>query len=148
MKQNKEWSEEQERLLAQLLQVEGVETEDAQRITRRPDLKDSPLSFTQQRLWLLDQLSPDNPAYNVPLAVRFSGSLDLSVLTRVLREIVRRHEALRTTFPASGGRPWQLIAAPSEEFQLPRSEEHTSELQSRQYLVCRLLLEKKKQQLR
>ena len=138
MKQNKEWSEEQERLLAQLLQVEGVETEDAQRITRRRDPKDSPLSFTQQRLWLLDQLSPDNPAYNVPLAVRFSGSLDLSVLARVLREVVRRHEALRTTFPASGGRPWQLIAAPSEEFQLPVTDLSALEAPRREAEALRL----------
>src|SRR5262249_32711160 len=55
-----------------------------------------PLSFAQQRLWFLDQLVPNNPFYNCPRAVRLEGRLDLEVLERVINEIVRRHEALRT----------------------------------------------------
>lgn len=71
-----------------------------------------PLSFAQQRLWFLDQLVPDSPLYSMPLAVRLSGRLDISVLERTLSEITRRHEVLRTTFPAVDGEPVQIISPP------------------------------------
>ncbi|HVR96549.1 MAG TPA: non-ribosomal peptide synthase/polyketide synthase, partial [Thermoanaerobaculia bacterium] len=77
---------------------------------------DLPLSFAQQRLWFLDQLGPGSAAYNVPLAVWLDGVLDLPLLRRVLDELVRRHESLRTTFTASAGRPVQAIAP---ELRLP-----------------------------
>ncbi|HYU30924.1 MAG TPA: amino acid adenylation domain-containing protein [Thermoanaerobaculia bacterium] len=70
-----------------------------------------PLSFAQQRLWVLDQLEPGSAAYNIPLAVRLSGDLPEGLLERVFSEIVRRHEALRTTFAAQDGRPVQVIGA-------------------------------------
>ncbi|MGZ3460106.1 MAG: condensation domain-containing protein, partial [Archangium sp.] len=57
-----------------------------------------PLSFAQQRLWFLDQLEPNNPAYNIPTAVRMEGTLDPNALERSFNELVRRHESLRTTF--------------------------------------------------
>src|SRR5262249_34475294 len=69
-----------------------------------------PLSFAQQRLWFLDQLEPGNLFYNIPLAVRLQGPLDVGALERGLNEIVRRHEVLRTTFPAEAGTPHQVIA--------------------------------------
>ncbi len=69
-----------------------------------------PLSFAQQRLWFLDQLEPGNPAYNMPWAVRLRGALDVDLLRRSFDEVARRHEALRTTFAASEGRPVQVIA--------------------------------------
>ncbi|MCP4549380.1 MAG: amino acid adenylation domain-containing protein [bacterium] len=68
------------------------------------------LSFAQQRLWFLDQLEPGNPFYNIPSAVRLTGPLDVVVLEQSLNEIVRRHEALRTTFVTLEGRPLQIIA--------------------------------------
>ena len=70
-----------------------------------------PLSFSQESLWLIHQLDPASPAYNVPAAVLVSGLLDSQILERTLTEIVRRHEALRTTFP--GGRPVQAIHPPA-----------------------------------
>jgi amino acid adenylation domain-containing protein len=70
-----------------------------------------PLSFAQQRLWFLDQLQPHSPVYNVPAAVRLAGPLDLAALKRSISAIVRRHEALRTTFAILDGRPVQVIAA-------------------------------------
>jgi amino acid adenylation domain-containing protein len=74
----------------------------------------APLSFAQQRLWFIDQLEPDSPLYNVPVALRVAGALSLAVLARCLGEIVRRHEMLRTTFSALDGEPVQSVqpAAP------------------------------------
>ena len=69
-----------------------------------------PLSFAQQRLWFIDRLEPGSPVYNFPAAVRLTGPLDLAALRRSLDEIVRRHEALRTTFAIADGRPVQIIA--------------------------------------
>jgi acyl carrier protein len=69
-----------------------------------------PLSFAQQRLWFFDQLEPNSPAYNIPGAVRLAGRLDSRALEQTLNEIVRRHEVLRTNFPAGNGRPAQMIA--------------------------------------
>ncbi len=70
-----------------------------------------PLSFAQERLWFLQQLQPDSPAYHMPSAVRLQGRLDLDAFRRSLREIARRHESLRTTFTVQGGGPVQKIAA-------------------------------------
>jgi amino acid adenylation domain-containing protein len=72
-----------------------------------------PLSFAQQRLWLLDQLDPGTPAYNMPLPMRLTGRLRIDLLERVFAEVVRRHEALRTTFETRDSEPVQLIASPS-----------------------------------
>ncbi|HVR96470.1 MAG TPA: amino acid adenylation domain-containing protein, partial [Thermoanaerobaculia bacterium] len=69
-----------------------------------------PLSFAQQRLWFLDQLEPGSAAYNLPLAVRLTGELRIDLLERTFTGVVRRHEALRTTFVSHEGRPLQVIA--------------------------------------
>jgi amino acid adenylation domain-containing protein len=70
----------------------------------------APLTFAQQRLWFLAQLEPGSTAYNMNLAVRLTGPLDLEALEQSLNEVVRRHEALRTSFAASDGKPIQVIA--------------------------------------
>jgi amino acid adenylation domain-containing protein len=70
-----------------------------------------PLSFAQQRLWFFDQLVPGTPSYNLPSVYRLTGKLDVEALEESLSEIQRRHEALRTTFPATAGRPHQVIAS-------------------------------------
>src|SRR6185295_4202271 len=77
-----------------------------------------PLSFSQQRLWFLDQLEPGSFAYNLAGALRLAGPLDVAALARVLDEIVRRHESLRTTFAGGDGEPVQVVAAPAP-FPLP-----------------------------
>ncbi|MBV8318682.1 MAG: amino acid adenylation domain-containing protein, partial [Planctomycetaceae bacterium] len=69
-----------------------------------------PLSFAQQRLWFLDQLAPGGATYNVPLALRLVGALDVPALERAFNELVRRHKVLRTTFALSDGQPVQVIA--------------------------------------
>jgi hypothetical protein len=75
-----------------------------------------PASFAQQRLWFLDQLQPGRASYHIPAALKLVGRLDIPALERALNEVVRRHEALRTTLVADGGIPRQVIAA---ELKLP-----------------------------
>jgi amino acid adenylation domain-containing protein len=77
---------------------------------RRLGLRRAPLSFAQQRLWIISQLQPDGALYHVPAAVRIAGELDAAVLERALGEVVRRHEVLRTTFPSVEGEPRQVVA--------------------------------------
>ncbi|HEX6288385.1 MAG TPA: amino acid adenylation domain-containing protein [Herpetosiphonaceae bacterium] len=70
-------------------------------------------SFAQQRLWLLHQLAPDDPAYNWPACVRCIGPLDPERLQRSLTALIARHAILRTTFGTIDGQPVQQIAAPA-----------------------------------
>ncbi|HEV2736909.1 MAG TPA: amino acid adenylation domain-containing protein, partial [Longimicrobiaceae bacterium] len=77
-----------------------------------------PLSFPQQRLWLLDQVEPGSPAYNLPTALRARAPLDVPALERTLAEIVSRHESLRTRFALVDGEPAQLVGPPGR-FVLP-----------------------------
>ncbi|MGW5572416.1 amino acid adenylation domain-containing protein [Nocardia thailandica] len=59
-----------------------------------------PLSPAQQRMWLLNRIDPDSPAYNIPLVLRLTGALDTSALRYAVADVLERHEALRTRFPA------------------------------------------------
>jgi acyl-CoA synthetase (AMP-forming)/AMP-acid ligase II len=70
-----------------------------------------PLSFSQQRMWFLDQLEPGNPAYNRPSSIRLTGPLNVAALEKSLNEIIRRHEVLRTHFPMNNGTAIQVIAS-------------------------------------
>ena len=69
-----------------------------------------PLSFAQQRLWFLDQLDPHSSTYNRSFAVRLTGPLNPESLEQSLREVIRRHEVLRTTYPTVDGEAHQIIA--------------------------------------
>jgi aspartate racemase len=75
-----------------------------------PPAEDVPASLAQQRLWFLDRLLRGSPAYVVPFALRLRGALDIPALERALAEIVRRHQALRTTFAERAGQPIQVVA--------------------------------------
>src|SRR5690242_12271609 len=68
------------------------------------------LSFAQQRLWFINQLAPASPAYNIAVAIELTGRLDVTVLELSLREIVRRHEILRTRFVVLDNAPVQLVS--------------------------------------
>src|SRR5581483_928704 len=72
-----------------------------------------PVSFSQQRLWVLDQLAPGTSTYTIAGAVRLLGDLDQQALEHTLSELVARHETLRTVFRAVAGRPVQLVLPPS-----------------------------------
>jgi amino acid adenylation domain-containing protein/thioester reductase-like protein len=71
--------------------------------------KPLPLSFAQERLWFLDQLTPDSPFYNLPAVLRVQGDLDQEILRASFQIVVDRHEILRTTFKLVDGRPTQIV---------------------------------------
>jgi len=70
------------------------------------------VSFSQQQLWLHAHLEPDVPVYNEPVTIHHAGRLDVAALERSFAEIIRRHEAWRTTFAIVDGDVRQVIHAP------------------------------------
>jgi amino acid adenylation domain-containing protein len=94
--------------LVMRLKKKPAEATPEQTIPRRKDSGPVPLSFAQQRLWFLEQLGDSN--YIVPATSRLTGPVDVEALERSVNEIVRRHEALRTTFTTIDGQPMQVIA--------------------------------------
>jgi len=77
-----------------------------------------PLSFNQERLWYLEQLQPDTSVHNILHCLHLQGELNVAALEMSLREIIRRHEILRTTFPTVNGQPIQVIC-PDIDWTLP-----------------------------
>ncbi|MAU01043.1 MAG: non-ribosomal peptide synthetase [Anaerolineaceae bacterium] len=68
-----------------------------------------PLSFSQQRLWFLNQLEPESAAYHISVAYRLHGKLNIEALARSFNGIIERHESLRTVFGQDDGVPYQVI---------------------------------------
>ncbi|HSE36537.1 MAG TPA: amino acid adenylation domain-containing protein, partial [Blastocatellia bacterium] len=93
-----------------LKETKGLVAPSIERVSREEML---PLSYAQQRLWFIHQLDPTSAVYNIPLAVRLTGRLDSAALSATLTEIVRRHEALRTTFVVHDDQPRQVIHPPT-----------------------------------
>ena len=85
------------------------------KIDRNDDL---PLSFAQHRIWFLDQWEPKSPFYNIPLALRIKGKLNILAVERSVNEIIRRHEVLRTSFLAEDGKA-VLKILPKIEIRIP-----------------------------
>jgi len=102
-------SPERRTLLELLVLEEVLEPRVAKEVPTAPPAEEAPLSFGQERLWLLDRLDPGSPAYNTAAALRLTGVLDVPVLVRSYEEIARRHAVLRTTF---GARPVQIVGPP------------------------------------
>src|ERR1051325_3122330 len=99
-------------LLEALLSEQGIDSPDAERIPRRDEGGVAPLSFAQQRLWFFDQFEPGSPAYNLVSSVLLQGKLGTVGVERSFSEVVRRHEALRTTFDVIDNEVVQIIAPP------------------------------------
>ncbi|CBN53831.1 condensation domain-containing protein [Kamptonema sp. PCC 6506] len=106
----KELSTRKAEILSFLRQAEEIAVTPTVTIKPAPRDGNLPLSFAQERLWLLNQFAPDNPMYNILLAVRLRGELDESVFEQCWGEILQRHEALRTTFKRVDNQPVQIIA--------------------------------------
>ncbi|MEU3564496.1 amino acid adenylation domain-containing protein [Kitasatospora sp. NPDC006786] len=88
--------------------------------TARPALRPAerpervPLSSAQQRLWFIEQFEGPSALYNTPVAVRLTGAVDLPALERAVRDVVRRHEVMRTVLPTVDGQPHQLVTEAAE----------------------------------
>ena len=117
-------SPEKRSLLAARLRRKGGERQvsNIPQIVRAPRGEEIPLSFAQQRLWFLDQLTPGMATYNILVPVHLTSSpereLNVAALEKSLGEIIRRHDALRTTFRSVEGRPVQVVS-PARGFTLP-----------------------------
>jgi len=107
-------------------------------IPRRRDGQKARLSFAQQRLWFLQQLEAESPAYNVYGAVKLQGELNKEALRRSLQEIVNRHEALRTRFVEVEGEAMQVVGE-SGELEMPVVELYGEE--EREGEILRLAME-------
>ena len=68
-----------------------------------------PLSFAQQRLWFIDQMTPGSNQYNMPAAMQLNGNIDFQALHRAFSQLVVRHEVLRTTYEESEGKGVQIV---------------------------------------
>ncbi len=99
-----------------------------------------PLSMAQQRLWFSNQLEPDSPIYNLATAVRLEGKLNVAAFRKSLNEVIRRHEALRTTFAEVNGQPVQIVT-PALTLSLPEVDLRSLPCAEREAEVSRLVAE-------
>src|SRR5438093_13392439 len=94
-------SPEKQLLLEQRLKAVAQRQAGCRVIGKRPNPDSAPLSFAQSQMWVIDQMTPGNPAYNLSVGYRIKGLLDVTALENSFNEIVKRHETLRTTFTVS-----------------------------------------------
>ena len=103
-------SPEKREALQRLLRRSGVDVVPPGIRPRSPTAADLPLSFAQRRLWFLDQMEPGRSFYNVVDSILLDEPVDPAIVERSLNEVVRRHEALRTTFEKRHHEPVQVVA--------------------------------------
>lgn len=80
-----------------------------------PPQEDYGLSRAQKRLWAINQVEKNSSAYNVPAAFAIKGDLNVRVLAKAMKELVKRHETLRTRFIMNGGEPRQMVMPFAEQ---------------------------------
>ena len=98
--------------IAEIAEILGDKTSKWQTIPQRTNSQSIPLSFTQQRLWFLEQLEPNRADYHMSTAASLTGNLNIVAIQRALDEIVAQHESLRTNFMSDLGHPVQVIRSP------------------------------------
>jgi alpha-ketoglutarate-dependent taurine dioxygenase len=111
-------SSAQRELFEMLLKEQGLDFSASTILPRSRETNCFPLSFSQQRIWFLDQLEPGSFAYNMHVSARLTGRLNLAAMRQTVNEIVRRHEILRTVFTIVDDRPVQVITT-GEPMALP-----------------------------
>ncbi|TKK16228.1 non-ribosomal peptide synthetase, partial [Pseudomonas viridiflava] len=105
----KSLSPRERKALAVLLKRQGVNLYGVTPIFPRETQEPAALSFAQQRQWILWQLEPHSAAYNIPLALRLHGPLNIEALRRSIEALIERHETLRTTFEQQGDEALQVV---------------------------------------
>ncbi|KAA3617207.1 MAG: amino acid adenylation domain-containing protein [Calditrichaeota bacterium] len=100
---------EKREVLEMMLMEQGVDLAQMAIIPVSRDINKFPLSYSQQRLWFLDQLEPGSPLYNICSPILIKGNLNKDALKSALCEIIKRHEVLRTTFTNEGKEPYQIV---------------------------------------
>ncbi|WP_281182902.1 condensation domain-containing protein [Nocardia miyunensis] len=87
-----------------------------------------PLSLAQLRMWVLNRIDPESPAYNIPFALHLRGSLDVPALAQAVQDVLERHEGLRTRYPADGpdAQPFQQILPVTEALPHGLQVEHST----------------------
>ncbi|MCC6606157.1 MAG: amino acid adenylation domain-containing protein [Anaerolineae bacterium] len=124
-KQIEKLSPQKRALLEAMLRQREQTRESKQAIPRRPDQAQVPLSYVQQRLWVLDQLQPGNPAYNLAVPLRIRGQYQTGALSHSLEQLIQRHEILRTVFDLIDDQPVQII---HQALEVPLAEKDLSHL--------------------
>jgi amino acid adenylation domain-containing protein len=132
--------EKREMLLRRLNKQHSANSAQVAIPRRSPSAQPVPLSFAQESLWLVDQLTPDSAAYNLPCVLRLEGPLNRAALEQTIHQVVQRHETLRTTFQVRESRPVQVIAPtlaiPLEEIDLQQIPEAEREQRAKAQLAA------------
>ncbi|MEV6364243.1 non-ribosomal peptide synthase/polyketide synthase [Nocardia asteroides] len=103
--------------------VEGGTADDRPALVAGPRPEVLPLSPAQQRMWFLNRFDPETGAYNIPIAVRLAGALDLAALRAAVGDLIARHEVLRTVYPEVDGTGTQRVLDPATAFGLLAADE-------------------------
>src|SRR5262249_24934444 len=98
-----------DRIAAYLETLGRRRAEPGHQVARHGPGERPPASFAQRHLWLHPRIAPDQPVYNEPITIHHRGALDVAALERSLAEVLRRHEAWRTTFNVEDGELVQVV---------------------------------------